>query len=280
MPRRAEGSTPRRELTDDERDAHGEHLAGDGAGPGPAMTGAPELKGMQLPPPDLAKAYAQLPKPWQVGAVLLADRILAAAYADDVLSCAVRIAQDLQGGAVRGMTLPEYVDEAAAGHPRVVDTRRALHCLAYSPSVRLPVPPRWRLEAPRPGLVPLPPGRGGPARCDGRRHRPRLAVVPQEARMDYWYRLEGRTPVLDPAHRLQPISERRIARTQITPEVSVSTVFLGLDHRYTADGPPVLFETMVFGLDQEGDEPQERYATYEAAEAGHARWVAWARDAT
>lgn len=31
---------PRRELTDDERDAHGEFQAGDGAGPGPAMADA------------------------------------------------------------------------------------------------------------------------------------------------------------------------------------------------------------------------------------------------
>lgn len=89
--------------------------------------------------------------------------------------------------------------------------------------------------------------------------------------MDLWYRLEGRTVVLDPTHRLQPIAERRIARTQITPEVHVSTVFLGLDHGYGNDGPPILFETMVFGgpLDQQGD----RYATVEAAEAGHERWV-------
>ena len=81
-------------------------------------------------------------------------------------------------------------------------------------------------------------------------------------------------PVLDPSDCLQPIEERRIARTEITPEVYVSTVFLGLDHRYTPEEPPVLFETIVFGL--KGDEPLERYTTYEAAEAGHARWVAWA----
>jgi len=98
--------------------------------------------------------------------------------------------------------------------------------------------------------------------------------------MDLWYRLKGRAPVLDPTHQLQPIDERRIARTAITPEVYVSTVFLGLDHRYTPEGPPILFETLVFGLSADGDEPQERYTTYEAAEAGHARWVEWARHAS
>jgi hypothetical protein len=52
--------------------------------------------------------------------------------------------------------------------------------------------------------------------------------------------------------------------------VDVSTVFLGLDHNW-GDGPPILFETMVFNgpLDQ----AQDRYATWEDAEAGHAAMV-------
>lgn len=46
----------------------------------------------------------------------------------------------------------------------------------------------------------------------------------------------------------------------------LSTIFLGLDHRYGA-GPPLLFETMVLGgpLDQE----QERCSTWAEAEAQH-----------
>ena len=110
------------------------------------MTGAKELRGMQLPPPDLAEAYAQLPKPWQVGAVLLADRILAAAYADDVRSCAETVAADLEAGAVRGMTLEEYLDEATEGHPRVVDVRRALQVLCYSPHGGPADPFGWPVE--------------------------------------------------------------------------------------------------------------------------------------
>ena len=49
-------------------------------------------------------------------------------------------------------------------------------------------------------------------------------------------------------------------------EVRVSTVFLGLDHSLGV-GPPMLFETMVFGgaLDQE----QDRCSTWEAAEEMH-----------
>lgn len=51
----------------------------------------------------------------------------------------------------------------------------------------------------------------------------------------------------------------------------ISTVFLGIDHSYLG-GPPVLFETMVFGgeLDQE----QERYCTWDEAFAGHDVMVA------
>jgi hypothetical protein len=49
--------------------------------------------------------------------------------------------------------------------------------------------------------------------------------------------------------------------------VKVSTVFLGLDHRFGDSGPPLIFETMIFG--GEHDQYQERYSTWEEAEAGH-----------
>ena len=53
--------------------------------------------------------------------------------------------------------------------------------------------------------------------------------------------------------------------------IEVSTIFMGLDHNFSNEGPPILFETMVFGgaLDQE----QARYATWEEAEAGHKAMV-------
>lgn len=46
--------------------------------------------------------------------------------------------------------------------------------------------------------------------------------------------------------------QRRICRTDIG-EIFVSTVFLSLDHNFGMNGPPILWETMVFGgaLDQE-----------------------------
>lgn len=50
-------------------------------------------------------------------------------------------------------------------------------------------------------------------------------------------------------------------------EVTVSTVWLGLDHNFSNTGPPLIFETMVWGgpLDQE----KRRHATEADALAEH-----------
>ena len=50
--------------------------------------------------------------------------------------------------------------------------------------------------------------------------------------------------------------------------VNVSTVFLGLNHSLN-EKKPILFETMIFG--GKHNCYQERYATWEQAEAGHER---------
>ena len=50
-------------------------------------------------------------------------------------------------------------------------------------------------------------------------------------------------------------------------EVSVSTVFLGLDHNLSGEGPPVLFETMIFGGRHDGY--CAHCSTWEEAEAQH-----------
>lgn len=55
-------------------------------------------------------------------------------------------------------------------------------------------------------------------------------------------------------------------------EAWVSTVWLGIDLGYWGWGPPIIFETMIFG--GEHDSWCERYATKEAALAGHERVVA------
>lgn len=48
--------------------------------------------------------------------------------------------------------------------------------------------------------------------------------------------------------------------------IAISTVFLGLDHNY-GGGPPLLYETMIFGGPHDGD--TWRYATMKEAIAGH-----------
>lgn len=60
----------------------------------------------------------------------------------------------------------------------------------------------------------------------------------------------------------------------IVGQILISTVFLGLNHDYGEEGPPILWETMAFAVD--GDiigEYQERYSSREAALAGHRRAV-------
>jgi hypothetical protein len=93
--------------------------------------------------------------------------------------------------------------------------------------------------------------------------------------MSDYYKLEGKTLVptdlMTWAMNYDKGGNRVIGYTEFADGVYVSTVFLGMNHQY-GDGPPLLFETMVFG--GEFDQEQERYSTYEEAEAGHARWVA------
>lgn len=68
------------------------------------------------------------------------------------------------------------------------------------------------------------------------------------------------------------ISERkRVERTEVGDDVTVSTVFLGLDHNFYG-GAPLIYETMIFG--GECDQHQWRYSTVEQAREGHARVVA------
>lgn len=58
--------------------------------------------------------------------------------------------------------------------------------------------------------------------------------------------------------------------------VQVSTVFLGLDHGYGM-GPPLVFETMIFGGGEGLDMYQVRYSYWDDAVRGHARALAAVR---
>lgn len=93
-----------------------------------------------------------------------------------------------------------------------------------------------------------------------------------------WYRLDGHVavPMASDAERYAEWDRReqslasgddvyRVARTDLGDGRYVSTVFLGLDHQWQPDLPPLLFETMVF--------PEcdvcERCSTWEQAIAQH-----------
>ena len=90
------------------------------------------------------------------------------------------------------------------------------------------------------------------------------------------YILQGQTPVpcddLLAWGRWMQTANRHVAKDDLGDGVRVSTVFLGLDHRFDDEGLPVLFETMIFGGPH--DQYQDRYTTWEDAVAGHAKALA------
>lgn len=62
-------------------------------------------------------------------------------------------------------------------------------------------------------------------------------------------------------------SRRRIIKQDYFGNVMVSTVFLGIDHNFFGDGPPVLWETMIFGGVDDGW--QERSFSHKMALSVH-----------
>lgn len=88
------------------------------------------------------------------------------------------------------------------------------------------------------------------------------------------YILDGKTPVrcddlMTWANWFEK-ANRHVANDKLPNDVRVSTIFLGLDHRFGDEGDePILFETMIFG--GQHDQFQDRYCTWAEAEAGPAR---------
>lgn len=109
----------------------------------------------------------------------------------------------------------------------------------------------------------------------------------------------GRHFILTPTHEIEPVDlltwahwlesappERVVALTTVGDH-EVSTVFLGLDHGWS-DGPPVLFETMIFtrekrlspitnSMIRDSLEYQTRCCTYAEAVAMHDAAIGWLR---
>lgn len=69
---------------------------------------------------------------------------------------------------------------------------------------------------------------------------------------------------------------RQVARDRVKDWL-ISTVWLGLDHRFTSS-IPIIFETMVFPPESSYDEYCERYATEAGALAGHQEALMWLLD--
>lgn len=74
----------------------------------------------------------------------------------------------------------------------------------------------------------------------------------------------------------EDVEYRRVAFADLG-QAQISTVWLGIDHNFSRTGPPVIFETMLFGpladLDLT-DRDTWRYSTLEEAQAGHEQIVA------
>ncbi len=84
------------------------------------------------------------------------------------------------------------------------------------------------------------------------------------------YILKGKCPVEEPDFIKWALwfekADVVVKQTVIDDDISVSTVFLGIEHQF-GDGRALLFETMIFGGDQDGD--IWRYSTWDEAKTGH-----------
>jgi hypothetical protein len=68
----------------------------------------------------------------------------------------------------------------------------------------------------------------------------------------------------------------QVAMTTVNEDVDVSTVFIGLNYNFfRPDGPPLIFETMIFGGEHDGF--QQRCSTWEDAEEQHEEALALVR---
>lgn len=95
-----------------------------------------------------------------------------------------------------------------------------------------------------------------------------------------WYDYDGNPITVAEWERLFRANERRsVARTELPAGVEISTVWIGLDHRFGRPGPPLIFETMIFGGGDDLDGRCWRWPNRHAALAGHDQAVELARDA-
>lgn len=98
--------------------------------------------------------------------------------------------------------------------------------------------------------------------------------------MSDWYQLDEHRNVVKAPDGVYSSSDERRKNWRVGDDTvnqhRVSTVFLGLDHQY-GDGPPLVFETMIFPAGSWSEVYCERYSTWAQAEAGHAKAIEHAK---
>ena len=94
-----------------------------------------------------------------------------------------------------------------------------------------------------------------------------------------YYDKEGKPLTLEQWSQLFEFTKYRVIASDNVNNLWVSTVWLGLDHRHFGDGPPLIFETMIFNTDDFNDVVEmDRYSTLEEAVKGHAAMVEYAHE--
>lgn len=79
----------------------------------------------------------------------------------------------------------------------------------------------------------------------------------------YYYNRQGKPISMSECVHLSEIQNYRILNHTSFKNILLSTVWLGINHNFSMQGPPLIFETMVFF--NEGDSPMWRYSTEAAA---------------
>lgn len=87
--------------------------------------------------------------------------------------------------------------------------------------------------------------------------------------MSMWYDKQGNVITMDEAAPLlNDLTYKRVGYGVVGP-FRVSTVWLGLNHSFSSDSPPLIFETMVFRRSSYSDVYCARYPTEALARKGH-----------
>lgn len=80
---------------------------------------------------------------------------------------------------------------------------------------------------------------------------------------------EGDEGLFEWAHDFHDLTYKVVRQETLPNGIWISTVWLGIDHNFALDGPPLIFETMAWSANGDALDFQERYATEDDAIIGH-----------